>query len=320
MAEQTIINTLLGRKTKSKKGKKQSRKGKKKAATRSMKSMTAKTIPNDNVDVRSSADIKQLKELLKKNKIVIVLVYADWCGHCQTFKKDIWSNLSQLPSRKVPMAQIKAEELEKTPLANANVDAFPTVMMVGQDLKPTNLDDTRNLEKMKRIVNADPAAILSGVPTQNQDPEAMLSGESTQTQDPASVFEESLQATMPSANVGEYSTVGTMNRASTSVVPASPPDVEQDFVGTATDDWATIGNSANATRGMNTSFTGERIYNSAGSAGTASGPLVGGTLFASLYNMARKGTGMVMGGGSPKRKTRRHGGRKPRRRTTAKRS
>lgn len=268
-----------------------------------MKSMTAKTIPNDNVDVRSPADVKQLVDLLKKNKIVIVLVYADWCGHCQTFKKDIWSSLSQLPTRKVPMAQIKAEELEKTPLANAEIDGYPTVMMVGQDLKPTNLDDTRNLEKMKTIVNADPEKILSGAPTP--------------TPNTASAFEESLQISVPSANIGEYSTVGTMNRA----VPASPPDVEQDFAETAKDDWVTIGNSANAAKGMNASFTGERINNSAGTSGTVSGPLVGGTLFASLYNMARNGAGMAMGGGAPKRKTRRRGAaRKLRRRTTAKRS
>jgi hypothetical protein len=276
--EQSILNTLMGRTRKGKKSKKESRKGKKKvAATKMNKTKSANAIPNDNVDVRSSANVKELVDLLKKNKIVIVLVYADWCGHCQTFKKDIWSNLSALPSRKIPMAQIKAEELEKTPLATAEIDGYPTVMMVGQDMKPTNLEDTRNMEMMTKIVNADPNEILN-------------SGSNEET-------EEKNQNTVPSLDLNEYSTVGTMN---TAVPAASPPDIEDDLLTAQTpDNWESI----NTNRVNANAFTGQRINNSVAN-GSASGPLMGGSLFASLFNMARNGTGL-MGGGATKRTTRR---------------
>jgi len=38
------------------------------------------------IDVRSKADIPELMKRIVKGPITIVLVYADWCGHCHTFK------------------------------------------------------------------------------------------------------------------------------------------------------------------------------------------------------------------------------------------
>lgn len=38
------------------------------------------------LDVRSENSISSLMKLVKKGPITIVLVYADWCGHCHTFK------------------------------------------------------------------------------------------------------------------------------------------------------------------------------------------------------------------------------------------
>lgn len=38
------------------------------------------------LDVRSEDSISSLMKLVKKGPITIILVYADWCGHCHTFK------------------------------------------------------------------------------------------------------------------------------------------------------------------------------------------------------------------------------------------
>lgn len=172
----TVLNTLLGRTPARKSKKKGDKKGKDKKQQRKTRRgarpakkaqrPTANLSPNDLVDVRSQADVSKLNNLMKDSKIIMVLVYADWCGHCQTFKQDVWSKLASMPERKVPMAQIMAEELANTPLASAPVDGYPTVMMVGQDMKPTNLEDTRNLEMMSKLVNSDPEKVLANAPAE----------------------------------------------------------------------------------------------------------------------------------------------------------
>jgi thiol-disulfide isomerase/thioredoxin len=71
-----------------------------------------------------------LKNILKKNTIILVLVYADWCGHCQRFKPD-WKSLGNMPSRNVPMVSIRDDVFPKSPLQSMmSVDGYPTVAVV----------------------------------------------------------------------------------------------------------------------------------------------------------------------------------------------
>jgi hypothetical protein len=351
-----------------KKWPKQTRKGKKKGPV-SMKrssavSMPAKMIPNDNVDVRvgSKDALKQLTELLKKNKIVLVLIYADWCGHCQTFKKGEWATLQGEPGRKIPMAQIQAEALDKTPLADTPVDGYPYVGVVGQDRRMANIANPRDMRTMRAVVNADPEEVLSGAAAANgaenvpmnvedeneneneneaadvnmnaaeEDEDETLSEpmDSATAESQANQFQETLNTIVPgsaSLAADEYSTTGTMNRtnsskrgpapsatmarinAGPSAAPATPPDLAGDVAATA--------------NGTGNNFTGKRVSLNTVS---ASGPLMGGSLFATLKGIASNGIKIASaavpqlprGGGA--RKTRRNkapAGSKPRRRLTA---
>jgi len=54
------------------------------ASRRSRKSTIGKIIPP--LDVRSEDSISSLMKLIAKGPITIVLIYADWCGHCHTYK------------------------------------------------------------------------------------------------------------------------------------------------------------------------------------------------------------------------------------------
>lgn len=126
-----MVNTLLGR-TKKKRGKKSSGSRKGKKGARGGRSV---------LDVRSPGAVGAFNNLLKKNKIVVVLVYADWCGHCHTYKKGTWNNLKSMPNRKIPIAEVNESQLPNTPLKNAKIDGYPSVLVVGNNGKSAEFKD-----------------------------------------------------------------------------------------------------------------------------------------------------------------------------------
>ena len=92
--------------------------------TRSRSSDTAK------MDVRSEGQLSALKSLMESKPVILVLVYADWCGHCRSFKPD-WKALEGMPDRNVPMVAINDEMFPKSPLNTMmKVDGYPTVTVV----------------------------------------------------------------------------------------------------------------------------------------------------------------------------------------------
>jgi thioredoxin-like negative regulator of GroEL len=120
------------------------------------------------VDVRASKDVKELEKGLKIGPITIVLIYADWCGHCTRFKEDVWSKLTSKPHN-VNLASIHHDQLEKTSLRNANIKGYPSVLVVGKDGKPavfngdedpTNAMPNADLETLEKIANSDAKTIM----------------------------------------------------------------------------------------------------------------------------------------------------------------
>lgn len=93
------------------------------------------------VDVRSKADIPSLENLIIAGPLTIVLVYADWCGHCQTFKKDMWNEVSEMPNKKINTASVHYDMVDKTSLKNAKIDGYPSLLLVGTDKKPATFEN-----------------------------------------------------------------------------------------------------------------------------------------------------------------------------------
>lgn len=124
-------------------------------------------------DIRSEKDMAALKDMLKSHPITLVLIYADWCGHCHTYKAQEWKELSAVPNRTVGMAQLNSDVLDKSPLANAKISGYPSVLMVGNDGKPaefvengepTNaMPNARDTESMKTILTAPPESLNAAV-------------------------------------------------------------------------------------------------------------------------------------------------------------
>lgn len=119
------------------------------------------------VDVRSEKDVAPFEGMIHEGPITVVLVYADWCGHCTKFKKDIWEPLNKMSGRKLNMASVHHDMLEKTSQANAKIRGYPSVLVVGKDGKAASYNDeegnvtnaapnTTDLDAMKTLVTTDP--------------------------------------------------------------------------------------------------------------------------------------------------------------------
>lgn len=119
------------------------------------------------VDVRSKKDVGEFEKTLSLGPITLVLVYADWCGHCKHFKEDIWNGLQNLPNKKVNLASVHYDQLENTSQKNAKINGYPSLLVIGNDKKPATFNDTngevtnalpdsRNKEMLETMVTSDP--------------------------------------------------------------------------------------------------------------------------------------------------------------------
>jgi thiol-disulfide isomerase/thioredoxin len=298
----SVINTLIGRKSR------RAKKSKSKSASqkRSVTVVTPKTstIPslgsvvtkNDNVDVRSKGQVSQLLDLIKKNKIVVVLVYADWCGHCQHYKKDTWSKVQSLPNRKVPIAQVNADVLDSTPLKSAKIEGYPSVIAIGNDGKmagfknevgeQTNaIPNHSDMSMLKSMLTADPSKVLaaSGAtesPSYDPTPEPEPSSKT-----PTTSAEQALNDA-GDVSVSSLATNTAKSNKSANQVSANPPNVEDDLVGQD----STYSQMPASPMGSPTPLMESGMpLNSQGSV-VASGPnsqtLSGGSLLAAMWDAA----------------------------------
>jgi thiol-disulfide isomerase/thioredoxin len=118
------------------------------------------------VDVRAKKDVAEFEKTLSLGPITLVLIYADWCGHCKNFKKDIWNDLEAIPNKKINLASVHFDQVGNTSIKDAKINGYPSLLVIGNDKKPatfnvdgeiTNaLPNTRNKEMLKTMVVSDP--------------------------------------------------------------------------------------------------------------------------------------------------------------------
>jgi thiol-disulfide isomerase/thioredoxin len=99
------------------------------------------------VDVNSENKITKFESLTMP---VLVLVYADWCGHCQRYKP-MWKKLSQDPNRSLNMAAVRDDMVNKTSLTQRStpVSSYPTVMLIGKNGKAVNFKSKEGIESQE---------------------------------------------------------------------------------------------------------------------------------------------------------------------------
>lgn len=127
------------------------------------------------VDIRSKQSIGELMKRIRKGPITIVLIYADWCGHCTDFKPH-FDEASKSPSRTVQVAAINETMINPVnkELARLNhshnsiaVEGYPTVLLLDQNAREvTRVNPVQNTSTMEKVMNksGNLAASLKSVP------------------------------------------------------------------------------------------------------------------------------------------------------------
>lgn len=97
------------------------------------KTKKAKKVAGSKLIVDSLSKVDSLKSILKNGNITFVLVFADWCGHCHNFMDNIWNPTCKKGPFKNNAVAVREDILPSTPLANAKIEGYPSVIKVTPD-------------------------------------------------------------------------------------------------------------------------------------------------------------------------------------------
>ena len=135
------------------------------------------------LDIRDETAVPAFEKMLENGPMMVVLVYADWCGHCTKYKDNVWSPLKSVKNRTMNMASVHYDQLENTSLKNSKIDGYPSLLVVGKDKTPatfksptgttTNaLPKANDFTTMKNLVTS---------PVVNKNEEEVMMNETTST-------------------------------------------------------------------------------------------------------------------------------------------
>lgn len=113
--------------------------------------------------VDDAKKIPKFELALTTGNINFVLVYADWCGACKRFMKNIWNPMCKGKAMHNRLA-VRDDMIKNTSLANAKFDYLPSLLVVDEkgelqtfdtpDGETTHAMPTpKNIKDMQRIVN-----------------------------------------------------------------------------------------------------------------------------------------------------------------------
>lgn len=113
------------------------------------------------IDVRDPKDVAPFEALLTRGPMAIVLVYADWCGHCTHFKEQVWNNKTLSQPSKLNAAAVHYNMVNDTSMKNAKIDGYPSVFLVGKDKKAEPIKTPANSEELVSMLNTTPKSNMN---------------------------------------------------------------------------------------------------------------------------------------------------------------
>lgn len=121
------------------------------------------------VDVRSASQIPKALDLIKKGPLTLVFIYADWCGHCSTFKPKYLGAVNS-PKRTTQAVMVNdavvsefnsalSKNLRTSPIS---VDGYPTtVAMTNRGEIKGEIPPSATKEEITIMATADPVSITN---------------------------------------------------------------------------------------------------------------------------------------------------------------
>jgi thiol-disulfide isomerase/thioredoxin len=131
-----------------------------KTARGHQQSSVAKMFPP--LDVHSKEDIAKAIKQIMKGPITILLVYADWCGHCHEMMPH-WDAATKSPHRTVPSIKLNEKNTESfnEALSHLNhnqssihVSGYPTVLVLdNKGNKITDVEAKKDTASLTQLMN-----------------------------------------------------------------------------------------------------------------------------------------------------------------------
>lgn len=129
--------------------------------------------PAGTLTVDSIKKIPALEKALKSGKINIILVFAEWCGACHKFRKNIWEPMLKKNAIHNRVA-VRDDMVANTSLNSAKFDYLPSILVVDEKGKLQNFEapdgqgtnampTPKSVEDMTRVVNV-PVSPLESEP------------------------------------------------------------------------------------------------------------------------------------------------------------
>ena len=104
------------------------------------------------IDVRNDDSVKKYNKEVTKRPI-IVLFYADWCGHCKDLEP-IWSEfekiIKQKPNPKIGVNKVNSDYMSKIS-GPKDVMGFPTISYIKNGSKKREYSGPRNVESISQF-------------------------------------------------------------------------------------------------------------------------------------------------------------------------
>jgi thiol-disulfide isomerase/thioredoxin len=133
------------------------------------------------VTVDDESKIQDAVKLIRIGPATFILVYADWCGHCQKYKP-FWKTLGDTPGRTANIVSIREDMLPKIPgIAGAKIQGYPSVIKVMpsgkiKEYKVDNSEEVTNAMPIMRDMAEMKKELTQTPPTDRRRPDSKTPG------------------------------------------------------------------------------------------------------------------------------------------------
>jgi len=141
------------------------RKSKKQGKSKNASRKSSKALHS--VVINTSNDMHKYYRSAKKHDMLVVLVKAEWSGHCKTYMANVWKKLEaiqrSLQRKKVGMVQMDEQALPSSPLKSAKINGYPSLLLIGKDGKPAEFADEQTGEPTNALPNANSLPMMESI-------------------------------------------------------------------------------------------------------------------------------------------------------------